>query len=347
MILFLVIFVIITALVFDFTNGFHDAANAIATCVSTRALKPRTALIMAGVMNMVGALLGTEVAKTIGDGIIDISQFSDSPVPEDNLHGLVIIMAALIGAIAWNLITWWFGLPSSSSHALIGGLAGAGLASVTKVQWWGIIDHVIIPMFVSPFIGFIISFVVLSFILKLLQNRPYHRTMRRFRRAQIFSSAAMALGHGLQDAQKTMGVIVLALLAFQYEGLRDVGGELVIPFWVKFAAALAISLGTLAGGGRIMRTLGKKVFKVEPVHGFVAEGVSASVLYFTAYIFHAPVSTTQVVSSAIMGVGATKRLSAVSWGVAGNILIAWVLTLPAAGAFSALCYQLLHLFLQY
>lgn len=342
----LVVFVVITALVFDFTNGFHDAANAIATCVSTRALKPKTALLMAGAANLVGALLGTEVAKTIGEGIIDISQFAQATEVTQNLHGLVIIIAALFGAIFWNIATWWFGLPSSSSHALIGGLVGAGMASATKVHWDGVVDHVVIPMFMSPFIGFFISYVILVIILRLMSNLPYHRTMRRFRTAQIFSSMAMALGHGLQDAQKTMGVIVMALVTAGYHGL-DANGELSIPFWVKFCAALAISLGTLAGGGRIMRTLGKKVFKVEPVHGFVAEGVSAAVLYLTAFVFHAPVSTTQVVSCSIMGVGATKRLSAVSWGVAGNIVIAWILTLPGAATVSALTYFIIHLFLPY
>lgn len=346
LVLSLVVFVIAIALIFDFTNGFHDAANAIATCISTRALKPRTALVMAGVANLVGALLGTDVAKTIGDGIIDISDFSLSPNPSDNLHGVIIIMSALFGAICWNLLTWWFGLPSSSSHALIGGLAGAGLASSTEVHWMSIVDHVIIPMVVSPLIGFILAFIILTIVLRLIQNCPYHRTMRRFRRAQIFSSMAMALGHGLQDAQKTMGVIVLALIAARFTGLENKNG-IVIPFWVELCAALAISLGTLAGGRRIMRTLGKKVFKVEPVHGFIAEGVSAAVLYLTSYVFHAPVSTTHVVSSAIMGVGATKRLSAVRWGVAGNIVVAWVLTLPAAAGVAALVYYLIHLIFQY
>lgn len=343
----LVVLVVITALTFDFTNGFHDAANAIATCVSTRALKPKTALLMAGVANLVGALLGTEVAKTIGEGIIDISHFAAADSVEMNLHGLVIIISALFGAIIWNITTWWFGLPSSSSHALIGGLVGAGLASFTQVHWDGVVSHVIIPMFMSPFVGFFLSYIILVIVLKLVQNLPYHRTMRKFRTAQIFSSMAMALGHGLQDAQKTMGVIVMALVTAGYHGLDPVTGELTIPFWVKLAAASAISLGTLAGGGRIMRTLGKKVFKVEPIHGFIAEGVSATVLYLTAFVFHAPISTTQVVSCSIMGVGATKRLSAVSWGVAGNIVIAWILTLPASAAISALTYFVVHLVLPY
>ncbi|MDO5048573.1 MAG: inorganic phosphate transporter [Actinomycetaceae bacterium] len=345
--LVLVVVVIVIALGFDFTNGFHDAANAIATSVSTRALTPRVALGMAAVMNVVGALLGTEVAKTIGEGIIDISQFTMSTEPVMQVHGLGIILAALIGAITWNLITWWFGLPSSSSHALIGGLVGAGLASATDVLWGGIGMQVIIPMFASPLVGFALAYFLMKFVLLLVRNLPYHKTMRKFRMAQTVSAAAMALGHGLQDAQKTMGIIVMALLAGGYGETHNiyVDGELTIPFWVKMAAALAISAGTYAGGWRIMRTLGRKVIELDPARGFVAESVAASVLYITAFVIHAPISTTHTITSAIMGVGATKRLSAVRWGVAGNIVIAWFLTLPAAAGVAALIYLLLHLVL--
>ena len=214
--LILVVVVIVIALGFDFTNGFHDAANAIATSVSTRALTPRAALGMAAIMNIVGALLGTEVAKTIGEGIIDIQHFTISSDPTMQLHGLGIILAALIGAITWNLITWWFGLPSSSSHALIGGLVGAGLASSTTVLWGGITMQVIIPMFLSPLVGFFLAYIIMQIALYLVRNLAYHRTMRKFRFAQTVSAAAMALGHGLQDAQKTMGIIVMALLAGGY-----------------------------------------------------------------------------------------------------------------------------------
>ena len=255
--LLLVVVVIVIALGFDFTNGFHDAANAIATSVSTRALTPRVALGMAAVMNIVGALLGTEVAKTIGEGIIDISHFTTSTDHMMQVHGLGIILAALIGAITWNLITWWFGLPSSSSHALIGGLVGAGLASATDVLWDGIVAQVVIPMFASPAVGFGLAYVLMKLTLVLVKNLPYYRTMRKFRIAQTVSAAAMALGHGLQDAQKTMGIIVMALLAGGYGETHSiyVDGEMTIPFWVKLAAAPAISAGTYAGGWRIMRRL--------------------------------------------------------------------------------------------
>lgn len=344
--LFLVVLVIIIALGFDYTNGFHDAANAIATSVSTRALTPRVALGMAAVMNFLGALMGTEVAKTIGKGIIDITQFTQSTDHIQQLHGLGIILAALIGAITWNLITWWYGLPSSSSHALIGGLVGAGMASATDVLWGGIVAQVIIPMFFSPLVGFILGFILMKLLLALVKSLPYHRTMRRFRYAQTVSAAAMALGHGLQDAQKTMGIIVMALMAGGYGAAHQivdpVTGDWVVPTWVKLAAAAAITAGTYSGGWRIMRTLGRKVIELDPARGFVAESVAASVLYLTAFVFHAPISTTHTVTSAIMGVGATKRLSAVRWGVAGNIVIAWFLTLPASGAVAAIIYLLLH-----
>ncbi|MFV0427801.1 MAG: anion permease [Beutenbergiaceae bacterium] len=326
----LVILVVVIALSFDYTNGFHDAANAIATSVSTRALTPRTALLMAAVMNLVGALLGTGVAKTIGSGIID--------APEGS-HGLVVVLSGLVGAIAWNLITWWRGLPSSSSHALIGGLMGAGLASLTGVHWEVIWEKVVIPMIASPLVGFTLAYLAMVAVLWIFKNAAPGRAMRRFRIAQTVSAAAMALGHGLQDAQKTMGVIVLALVV----GGFHQGTE--IPLWVKLAAALAISLGTWAGGWRIMRTLGRRVIELDPARGFVAESVAASVLYTTAFVFHAPISTTHTITSAIMGVGATKRLSAVRWGVARSIATAWVLTIPAAAAVAAVLYWVLSLFM--
>ncbi|MDC4232306.1 inorganic phosphate transporter [Actinomyces sp. B33] len=344
--LILVVLVIVIALGFDYTNGFHDAANAIATSVSTRALTPRVALLMAAVMNVVGALLGTEVAKTIGEGIIDITHYSMSTDPALQREGLVIVLSALIGAVVWNLITWWFGLPSSSSHALIGGLVGAGLASSTVVMWGGILSHVIIPMFASPVIGFLLGYLLMKAVLAALRSLPYHRTMRRFRILQTISAAAMALGHGLQDAQKTMGVIVMALLAGGYGEhhniLDPVSGEMTIPLWVKLAAATAISLGTYSGGWRIMRTLGRRMIDLDPARGFVAETVAASVLYLSAFVLHAPISTTHTITSAILGVGATKRLSAVRWGVAGNIVGGWFLTLPAAAGVAAVMFWIVH-----
>lgn len=345
--LVLVVLVIGIALAFDYTNGFHDAANAIATSVSTRALTPRVALVMAAVMNVIGALLGTEVAKTIGEGIINISQYSTSTDPFMQREGLVIVLAALLGAVGWNLITWWFGLPSSSSHALIGGLVGAGLASSTTVMWGGIVSHVVIPMFASPVVGFFIGFVLMKLVMALLASLPYHRTMRHFRVAQTISAAAMALGHGLQDAQKTMGVIVMALVAGGYGDTHNIfdpiTGDMTIPLWVKLAAAGAISLGTYSGGWRIMRTLGRRIIDLDPARGFVAEGVSAVVLYLSAFVLHAPISTTHTITSAILGVGATRRFSAVRWGIAGNIVAAWFLTLPAAAAVAAVMFWAIRL----
>jgi PiT family inorganic phosphate transporter len=328
----LVVVVVAFALGFDYTNGFHDAANAIATSVSTRALTPRVALIMAAVFNLIGALLGTEVATTIGSGIIEISGDSGT-------HGLTIVLAGLIGAIAWNLITWWFGLPSSSTHALIGGLTGAGVASATTVHWDVILNKVAIPMILSPLIGFGLAYLLMVAVLWIFRRAAPAKAQRRFRLAQTASAAAMSLGHGLQDAQKTMGVIVLALVA---GGLHE-GDD--IPLWVKLSAATAISLGTYAGGWRIMRTLGRRIIELDPARGFVAETVAASVLYTTAFAFAAPVSTTHTITSAIMGVGATKRLSAVRWGVAKNIGLAWVLTIPMAALVAAVMYFVLRPFL--
>ena len=321
--------VIVVALSFDYTNGFHDAANAIATSVSTRALTPRAALIMAALMNLLGAFLGTGVAQTVGSGIVELPEATAS---------LVVVLAALLGAISWNLITWWFGLPSSSSHALIGGLIGATLASVGIVKWAGVVEKVLIPMVVSPVVGFLIAYLLMTGILWAFRRANPGRVNRGFRIAQTFSAAAMALGHGLQDAQKTMGVITLALV---------VGGYLPtfeVPWWVIVLAATALAAGTYAGGWRIMRTLGRRIVHLDPPRGFVAETTASSILYTTAFVFAAPISTTQTITSAVVGVGATKRLSAVRWGVAGNIVAAWVLTIPMAGLVAALCYWLLRLF---
>lgn len=326
----LVVVVVALALSFDYTNGFHDAANAIATSVSTRALTPRAALIMAAVMNFAGALLGTEVAETIAKSIVNLDGAADHTA-------LVVILCALVGAITWNLITWWFGLPSSSTHALIGGLVGAGLAGGLGIYGSAIVDKVVLPMIFSPLIGFGLAFFVMVAVLWIFRRASPSKTNRRFRIAQTASAAAMALGHGLQDAQKTMGVIYMALLTVGFANAED-----GIPLWVKLAAAAAISLGTYSGGWRIMRTLGRKIIELDPARGFVAESVSAVVLYVNAFVLHAPVSTTHTITSAIMGVGATKRLSAVRWGVAKNIGIAWVLTIPAAALVAAIMYWILH-----
>jgi PiT family inorganic phosphate transporter len=327
----IIVVVIVVAVAFDYTNGFHDAANAIATSVATRALTPRAALIMAAVMNLVGAFLGTEVASTVGSGIID---------PPQGVSGLVVVLAALLGAIVWNLVTWWFGMPSSSSHALIGGLVGAGLAAAGTVHWSGVLDKVVIPMVLSPVVGFVLAGALMTALLWAFRRGQPQPLTRGFRYAQTLSAAAMALGHGLQDAQKTMGVIVLALVVGGYHQ----GFE--VPWWVILLAAGALSAGTYSGGWRIMRTLGRRIIDLDPPHGFAAEVTASAVLYTTAFAFAAPISTTQTITSSILGVGATKRLSAVRWGVAGNIVVAWVLTIPMAALVAALAFWALHPFLQ-
>lgn len=330
MMLTLVVIVVVVALAFDVTNGFHDAANAVATAVSTRAFSPRAAMAMAAVLNLVGALLGHGVAQTIGSGIVS---------PQAGEHGLLIVLAGLVGAITWNLITWVLGLPSSSSHALIGGLAGAGLASSSEVHWAVILEKVVVPMVVSPLVGFGLAYLVMLGVLWGFRRRNAHRVQRGFRRGQRLSAAAMALGHGLQDAQKTMGVITLALVTGGYWSGTG------IPLWVTVAAAVAISVGTWSGGWRIMRTLGRRVIQLDPARGFAAETTAASVLYVTAFAFAAPISTTHTITSAIMGVGATRRASAVRWGLAREIGLAWLLTIPAAAGVAALAYGLLRLVL--
>jgi PiT family inorganic phosphate transporter len=323
----IIIAVVVVALAFDYTNGFHDAANAIATSVSTRALTPRVALAMAAVMNFVGAFLGQEVAHTVSDTIS----------PGSGSHALLIVMAGLIGAIAWNLTTWYFGLPSSSSHALIGGLVGAAVAAGVTAHWDVVLEKVVIPMIISPLVAFSLGFLMMLAIMWLFRKANPGRANRGFRLAQTVSAAAMALGHGLQDAQKTMGVIFLALLSGDYVSPGD-----DLPLWVIVAAAAAISLGTYSGGWRIMRTLGRRIIHLDPPRGFAAESVAASVLYTTAYAFQAPISTTHTITSAVMGVGATKRFSAVRWGVARTILAAWVLTFPMAAGAAAGSYFLLN-----
>ncbi|GAA3516849.1 low-affinity phosphate transporter PitH [Aeromicrobium panaciterrae] len=326
----LVITTVAIALFFDYTNGFHDAANAIATSVSTRALTPRIALMMAAVLNFVGALLGVGVAKTIKDILTGF----DGLTPN---HALTVVLSALVGAIVWNLITWYFGIPSSSSHALIGGLIGVGLAAGVSVDWDKVIDKVAIPMLMSPALGFGGAFLVMLAIMWIFRRANPHAVNRGFRLSQTVSAAALSLGHGLQDAQKTMGVIVLALIA----GGEHTGDD--IPLWVILAAAGAISLGTMSGGMRIMRTMGRRIIALDPPRGFAAETTAAVVLYGMAIGLHAPVSTTHTMTSAVMGAGATKRFSAVRWGVARNIITAWVITIPAAAAVGALCYFVIHL----
>ncbi|MFF2024079.1 anion permease [Streptomyces sp. NPDC058171] len=317
------------ALFFTYTNGFHDSANAIATSVSTRALTPKAALAMAAVMNLIGAFLGSGVAKTVSEGLIE--------TPHGN-KGMGILFAALVGAIIWNLVTWYLGLPSSSSHALFGGMVGAALAGGTDVIWSGVFDKIVIPMFLSPLVGLVVGYLVMSAILWMFRRANPHKAKRHFRIAQTVSAAGMALGHGLQDAQKTMGIVVMALVIADVQASGD-----EIPVWVKIACAVMLSLGTYAGGWRIMRTLGRKIIELDPPQGFAAETTGAAIMFGSAFLFHAPISTTHVITSAIMGVGATKRVKAVRWGVAKNIVLGWFITMPAAALSAALSFWVIQL----
>jgi inorganic phosphate transporter, PiT family len=321
--IFGLVLVVAIAFGFAYTNGFHDSANAIATSVSTRALTPRAALVLAAVMNLAGAFLGEGVAQTVSKGIIETPHGS---------HGMVILFSALVGAIVWNLTTWYFGLPSSSSHALFGGLVGAALVGGSQVFWHGVVDKIVVPMFLSPVVGLIVGFLLMLLIFWVFRRANPLRAKRGFRMAQTVSAAAMALGHGLQDTQKTMGVVVMALTISGHYGGKS------IPTWVKISTALVMALGTYAGGWKIMRTLGRRIIELDPPQGFAAETTASSILYFTAYVFKAPISTTHVITSAIMGVGATKRVRAVRWGVAKDIVIGWFLTMPAAAIVAAIVF---------
>jgi PiT family inorganic phosphate transporter len=319
----LLVTVVVVALGFDFTNGFHDTANAVATSVSTRALSPRLAVLVAAVANLAGAFVTTAVAKTVGKGIIDPALATSQTV-----------LAALAGAITWNLLTWWFGLPSSSSHALIGGLVGAALAQSgsSGVEWHGLAHNVAIPAVIAPAIAFAGAFLLLLAIYWLLVWITPGLANRTFRLGQLGSGTWMAFTHGANDAQKTMGVITLALVTSGHQEEFD-----HIPTWVIVAAGLAIAAGTYVGGWRIMRTLGQRVFSIEPPSGFAAQA-TAGVTIYAATKYGYPLSTTHVISGAVMGAGATKRLSAVRWGVAGNIVAAWILTVPAAALVAAAFY---------
>jgi PiT family inorganic phosphate transporter len=316
----LLVTVVCVALVFDFTNGFHDTANAVATSVSTRALAPRTAVALAAAMNFVGALLTTGVARTIGEDLVRVDAISGR-----------LVLAALIGAIAWNLITWWAGLPSSSTYALLGGLLGATwvTSGTSAIRWDEIGRRVALPALLSPVAGLVVAALVMLAVYWIFRNQRPAPLNRGFRMAQIASGSLVALAHGASDAQKTMGVIVLALVA---EGHAD---SFAVPTWVILAAASAIALGTYAGGWRIMRTLGQRVIPLEPAQGFAAQTSAAGVLLATASV-GLPISTTHVISGAIVGAGSVRRLSSVRWGVAADIAMAGVLTVPASAAIAAL-----------
>ncbi len=324
----LVSLIIVVALVFDYTNGFHDAANAIATSVETKALRPRQALLLAAVGNLVGAFLSEGVAKTVGKGIIDVEQ---------STAGLYVVLGGVIGAISWNLITWWFGIPSSSSHALIGGLVGAAIVSSETVFWSGIVSKVVIPMILSPLIGFTLAFLLTLLLQRIFRNSKRSKVSKYFKGAQICSATAMSVGHGVQDAQKTMGVMTLALIV----GGFHTGDS--IPGWVKISAAIAIAAGTYAGGWRIMKTLGKRMTHIDQLRGVASETVASTILFVLAIGYKAPISTTHTITSSIIGAGATRGPRAISWNVIKNILLAWLLTVPAAALCGGLVVGFLHL----
>lgn len=333
----LLVCVVVFAIIFDYINGFHDAANAIATVVSTGVLPIRTAVILAGILNFFGAVTGTAVAKTIASGFADPACVTQT-----------VVLSALIGACIWNLITWWYGIPSSSSHALIGGLAGAVVAKAgaSAFKWGALYQKVLIPLVASPTIGFVTAFILMIVLLWTVRKmRPgtVHRGSRRF---QLVSAMSMAFAHGSNDAQKSMGIITLALIAFVTGGHHDgmpawllPKGDSV-PMWVIVACAAAIAMGTMAGGTRIIKTMGTKIIRISPLQGFAAETAGALTILGASHI-GVPVSTTHCINACIMGVGASKRVSAVRWGVAGNILIAWILTLPLSGALAWVTMEIL------
>jgi PiT family inorganic phosphate transporter len=313
--------VVVIALFFDFTNGFHDTANSIATSVSTRALSPRLAVLSAAVLNFAGAFVSLKVAATVAKGIVDPEAIT-----------LKIVLAGLVGAITWNLITWYLGLPSSSSHALIGGIIGSAAAAqgLDVVQWHGLYEKVLIPSLVAPFLGFVGAAFLMLVILWIIRRRHPGIVNRVFRRLQLVSGGFVAFTHGTNDAQKTMGIIALALVA---SGHLD-SEQFDVPLWVIVSSAAAMGLGTYAGGWRIIRTLGQRVAKLDPPQGFAAQSACASILWVTAH-YGFPVSTTHTISGSVMGAGATRRLSAVRWGVAGNIVLAWLVTIPSAALVGA------------
>lgn len=334
----LLIVVVVTALVFDFINGFHDAANAIATVVSTGVLPVRTAVFLAGVLNFVGAVTGTAVAKTIATGFADPA-----------IVGQSVVLAALLGACVWNLVTWFFGIPSSSSHALVGGLAGAVVAHAgpQAFRWGALVEKVLVPLVASPTIGFLVAFFVMVGLYWITRALPPGLVVKGSRRAQLVSACAMAFSHGSNDAQKAMGIITLAIVSYVQGGhalpawaMPRHGQD--VPFAVIVACASAIALGTMGGGQRIIKTMGSKIIRITPIQGFAAETAGAATILAASH-FGVPVSTTHCINACIMGVGASKRLSAVRWGVAGNIVTAWVLTLPVSAMLAYVAMKMLAL----
>jgi PiT family inorganic phosphate transporter len=326
----ILVIVVGTALAFDFTNGFHDTANAVATAISTRALAPRTAVALAAILNFVGAFISLEVAATVAGGIV-----------EADIVSTTVIFAGLIGAIFWNLLTWYFGLPSSSSHALIGGVVGAAFATggLDAIQGDGLLEKVIVPGLVAPVVAFVAAGGAILITYRMVGRLRPGPVNRGYRLGQIASSSLLALSHGTNDAQKTMGIITLALIAHGDLSATDFD----VPTWVIVSSATAIALGTYSGGWRIIRTMGSRIFKMDPAQGFAAQGGGATVLLSAAHLGF-PLSTTHSITGAVLGAGAAKSLSAVRWGVAGNIAVAWILTLPAAAGVGALTYGISRIF---
>jgi PiT family inorganic phosphate transporter len=326
----LLVLVVVTALAFDFTNGFHDTANAVATTISTRAMPPRSAVGFSALLNFAGAFISLKVATTIAKGIVSTGQITTS-----------VVFAGLVGAIIWNLLTWWRGLPSSSSHALIGGLIGAVLVSrgSGSVNGAGVLGKVILPAVISPTLAFVVAALSVVIAYRVLGGRPPGFVSRGFRLGQVLSSALLSLSHGTNDGQKTMGVITLALVAHGSVS----AAHLHVPIWVIASAATAMGLGTYAGGWRIIKTTGMRIIDMNPAQGFAAQGAGAAAILAVSH-FGYPISTTHVINGGVMGSGAARRLSAVRWGVAGNIIIAWLLTLPAAGAAGAIVYGIIRIF---
>ncbi len=323
------VIVVATALAFDFTNGFHDTANVVATSISTRAMPPRVAVGFAAILNFAGAFLSLEVAATVAKDVVEAGAITPT-----------VVFAGLVGAIVWNLTTWWFGLPSSSSHALIGGVVGAVFAAVgtDAIFGEGILGKVLIPAVIAPTVAFVIGVLAINVAYGITGRERPGPVTRGFRLGQVLSGGLLALAHGTNDAQKTMGVITLALIAN-----GTLGADAEVPFWVVVSSATAIALGTYTGGWRIIRTMGTRIIKMDAAQGFSAQGAGAAVILASTH-FGFPLSTTQVISGGVMGAGAGKRLSAVRWGVAGNIVVAWILTLPAAAAIGAAAYGFTSIF---
>ncbi|KON67886.1 inorganic phosphate transporter [Peribacillus butanolivorans] len=325
--LILTILIVFFALAFDFINGFHDTANAIATAVSTKAMKPRHAIVMAAIMNFVGAMTFTGVAKTITKDIVD---------PFTLPNGSYVILAALLAAIIWNLLTWYYGIPSSSSHALIGSIAGAAIAAAgfAGIKWEGFLK-ILQALIFSPIIAFVIGFIVYSIFKVIFKNNNLTKTNQRFRTIQIATAALQSYTHGTNDAQKAMGIITMALIANGYATSTD------IPFWVQFSCALAMGLGTSVGGWKIIKTVGGKIMKIRPVNG-VAADLTGALIIFGATVIHMPVSTTHVISSSILGVGSAHRVKGVKWGTARRMIVTWFITIPISATLAGLLYLLIN-----